>query len=210
MKLLTLTLTLIFIFNCSLTAQGGPNGGPNGGSTSPTAGTGTGILEVEVVYPQLGVFYNPSDQPPIGSQGGGSMGVSSGEIGLGTYFPPSLNEANINVNGIMYKEHNGWDNWFIPFYISGAKGINFSYSISEPIRISGEEGIILSDANLKGSTTPDGWFQPIPRSGSPQIAKFSDDTGMYYIRMHFSSFLIRYGCPAGQRTFETTLTCSYN
>lgn len=179
-------------------------------SQSSNPGNGTGEVKVNVVYKDIGVFYNPDDV----SSGHYEKSATWGEINLGNFYPPPLNECYPfgNNPGVWKLHTGGWGNVFIPFYIEGSPGITFYYDLSHPPqRIQGDEGVILGNGNLTGTQiySPIN-FNPHPPSGYGNFYKadFNSD-GRYYMRVEFKNLYIQYGCTAGQRTFQVLLTCSY-
>lgn len=177
---------------------------------SSNSGTGIGNVTVNVVYKDLGVFYNPNDIA------GGHYAKSPtwGEISLGNFYPPPLNQCFplSGQQGLWKLHQSAWGNVFIPFYIDGSPGITFHYDLSHPPqRIQGDDGVILGIGNLTGGPTGSPIdFNPHPPSGYGQLWKADlNPNGRYYFRVEFKNLYIRYGCTAGQRTFQVLLTCSY-
>lgn len=169
---------------------------------SGASGNGSGKVKVTVVYPVLQVLYRQDN-------GAHPLSFNSGYIELGPFFPPALSECKKHGDGFFYKAINGWDDAYIPFTVEGAKGVPFSYHFSSPVLAPGSlEGVKISNANLKGSQ--DGVeYNPIPDGSGIPNAVLNVSEGKYYIQMHFATVWIRYACPRGERTFETTLTCEY-
>lgn len=183
-------------------------------------GTGVGDVTLTVVYPDLMLYY--------WENGGGiseKTSETSGELNLGPYFPPSLNDATTEIDGKNYYMadpiNNGnpgnWSTVFIPFYVKGALGATIKYVITEPIANSSNpetDGVLITNGNLTGCETTNGLFKTLPLAGTAVMdwlgrVDLSDNLGKYYFRMHFKDVYIKFAAKAGVYTFETTLTCDY-